>query len=606
MRLKWMLMLTVVALPSAIPTNAQSSDATENRNGAIIVSGSREERSSWREAETDHAVIYSNGSEKELTEVARNIEKLHFLLSLLTNKIGREKDIIKLKLYLVSNGDELDAMDLRNTRSAEGPFASIFPPSRYYDPREDGPVMAITRADQKITLERGVAISSLGDIITNPQNAPTAIGPANGASSTSAGPQVGFTTSGQLDGAAANEEAFIISPNARLYGSYAQHFLVSQFPAAYPRWYVEGFGQVFATVDADKEGMIEYGRHPEGYRAITDRFRRYPIAKILDGTYLGEAESRTRWTPASAWLLTHYLLFSERRGQLNAYLLAIKQGKSLAEAAGAFGDIAQLERDIAAYYSAKRFPYEQMTYPAERIAQPSLRSLTKGEAAFVKGRLELASRIEIPALAPAGPDAKLASKASKVQSAALKTRDAWLADLRRDAGRYGTNLQAQLLLAEAECRSDQYAGCNAAADRALALAPQNSDALVWKGTAQVQMGLALPEQSRAGAVRAGRATIAKANRQSPDAPLPLLAYYRSFSATETAAPDVAVAGLMKAVEAVPQAPKPRVELATALAARDLGDDARAALLPVANGAFDSPERGDAAKLLSNLPSSTEE
>ncbi|NWP89540.1 hypothetical protein, partial [Escherichia coli] len=77
---------------------------------------------------------------------------------------------------------------------------------------------------------------------------------------------------------AVNETAIPISAEGRIRAGYARHFLLSYFPNAYPRWYVDGFGEIFATLATEGAARMEYGRAPEGYRKVLDRYRRYPVA----------------------------------------------------------------------------------------------------------------------------------------------------------------------------------------------------------------------------------------------------------------------------------------------------------------------------------------
>ena len=576
--------LLLTALLPATVLNAQSQD--------ILVRGSREQPSDWREAETDHVIVVSDGSEAELARIAHNLERLHFLLSVLLNRVDRPDNSVKLRVTLVGDSSEFNAMDLANLRAQEGPYASAFVMQRYYDPREDGAVMAASRHDGKALLDRGVALAGiLPDLVrmtTAGATQPPGMAPLTGDSVST----VRF--SGDDPSAiAVNEVSVPISAEGRIYAGYARHYLLTQFPNAYPRWYVDGFGEIFATIVAREDGQIDYGRVPEGYTRVVERYRGVRIGDVLTGRYLTDEAAAKRWTPFHAWALAHMLFFSEtRRAQLNAYLAAVARGEPLDQAARAFGDLDQLQRELTAYDNGK-MPFERMTYPVERAPEPIVRRLTRGEAAFVKGRLELGARLNIP---PESAD----PKAAAARREAMRERDEWLARLRSDAARHPTNLEAQLLLAEAECRSGNADGCVAAANRALVIVPGNSDALAWKGTGQVQQALAGPAAERARRLKAARATIARANRADTESPIPLLAYYRSFADAGETPPDLAIIGLAKAVDAVPAAPGPRLMLGEALARRGDAAAARRALIPIANGAYDSPEAAKARALLASL------
>jgi hypothetical protein len=169
--------------------------------------------------------------------------------------------------------------------------------------------------------------------------------------------------------------------------------------------------------------------------------------------------------------------------------------------------------------------------------------------------------------------------------------------LRQDAGRWSGELGAQLLLAEAECRSENAAQCLAAAERAQALAPNDARAMVWKGTAMVKLAAAAPESEREERLVAARKVIAAANRADLEAVQPLLAYYQSFAVGGDKPPVTAIDGLQKAVGEVPSAPATRLQLATALADRGQTDIARMVIRPVASGPYDSPERAAARALI---------
>ncbi|MDG2533917.1 hypothetical protein P6144_09690 [Sphingomonas sp. HITSZ_GF] len=585
-----------------MPSVADAQDATPAPDSAIVVQGLRDKPSNWRQAETDHVVVISDGSEKDLARIAHNLERLHFLLSVLLNRVDRPDQTLKLRVTLVGDGAEFDAMDLRNLRYSPGPYARAFPVPAYYDPREDGAVFAASRFDQKAMLEPGQSLANiLPDLVraTTPAADPGAGAPGENpgtAAALSASYAGSLARFGRDDPMAlsVNELTVPLSAEGRIYAGYARHFLVTYFPHAYPRWYVDGFGEIFATLAIEGDTKIEYGRAPEGYRKILDKYARTPIADVLTGRTLRDRKAGERWTPFHAWALTHMLFFSnERKGQLHAYLATIAAGGSMEQAAAAFGDLARLQSELTAYDRGK-MPYEQMSYPADRAGEPIVRRLSEGEAAFVKGRLELGARIAVP---PASDGAKL----EKLRREAIARRDTWLKDLRRDAARYPANLDAQLLLAEAECRIGNGDACAAAASRALAIAPGNSDALAWQGSAQIAVALAAPAGQRIAKLKAARATIARANRANSESPLPLLTYYRSFADAGEPVPDVAIEGLMKARDLVPAAPAPKLMLGEALAGRGSAEAARQALIPVANGAYDSPEAAEARLVIAALP-----
>jgi tetratricopeptide (TPR) repeat protein len=403
------------------------------------------------------------------------------------------------------------------------------------------------------------------------------------------------------DDVTVNEISYAMTAEGRLYAGFARHYLMTYFPNAYPRWYLEGFGEMFATFYVASPSEIDYGQRPEGFSDVMHRYGRVPVRDILDGKYLDGKPSTTAWTPYHAWALVHLLFFSEEwQEPLHKYLQAVARGASEAEAAAALGDIDKLQKELAGY-RGKKVPYEKLTYPPERTPPPEVRQLEASEAALVRGRLELGARVEIPPAPPPGTDPKTAERMERNRAEALEERQAWLARLRDNAARYPKEASGQLLLAEAECRSDFADQCLAAAERALALLPKSPDATAWRGVALAKLAVAGPPAERERKLRAARKLIIKANRADPEAVQPLLGYYRSFTEAGEAPPQAAVAGLMKVVDSVPAAPAPRVMLGANLANQGDIDGAKRMLRPVAVGAYDSPEKPTAESILERLP-----
>jgi hypothetical protein len=256
----------------------------------------------------------------------------------------------------------------------------------------------------------------------------------------------------------------------------------------------------------------------------------------------------------------------------------------LKTAADALGSPVELQRAVNAY-RGRAVQAERMTFPVARTPAPTVRRLTRAEAGLIRGRLELGARIEVPA------------EEGRDRSTALARRAAWLARLRGNATRFPDLIENQLLLAEAECRSDNPDPCLAAADRVIAQAPTDTRALVWKGTALAGLAGRAPAVERPLRLEEARGFIARANRLDPDGILPLIAYYNSFAVAGAQASDLAVGGLYKVVQSSPAAPGPRLRLGKELIVRDFKDDARSTLLPVAHGPFATPEQPTAAALL---------
>jgi len=609
----WARLVASTAIFSLLLPQAALGASVPGAASEIVVTGARSKLSSWRQAETSHIVILSNGPESELIRLTRNLERLHFLISGLMGRGAVDDDTVKIRITLIGDAAQFDEMDLHNTRWQQGPYNDLFTIGRYYDPRTDGAVMASIGADQRVVVEhtsvnRESVAGVLSSIAMGPQagNSPADQANLRGEMMAAIGSMAanqGMRSRGDTD-ISFGEKAMMMSEESLLYAGYAQHFLLTYFPAAYPRWYLDGFGQIFATMAVKGDNVLEFGRAPDGTRAVMQSFGPYPIKDVLDDEYLTEKPHKTGWTPIHAWMLTHFLFFSDKyRPELRQYLAARAEGEDGATAAKVFGDQKQLAHELGSYF-LNRKPYLQVTYDGSKIEQPIVRRLRESEASFVKGRLELGARVELPPAPRADSSPEEAREMTRQREEALRQRDKWLVGLRRNAARWPNELEAQLLLAEAECRSGNPNECLAAAGRAAAIAPDDTRAMVWKGYAMVRQAVSQPPAIRNTTLASARDLIVRANQIDHEAIGPLMAYYASFADAGEAPSAAAMDGLQKAMEEVPSAPETRLTFATALAKRGQYDVARPVIMPVAAGAYDTPEKPAAKDLLAELNAAT--
>lgn len=550
----------------ASPALAQDQKAPPPAAGPdIVVQASPEGPSAWRRAESAHLVVTSKGSEAELRRITLNLERLYALMSRLYRRPAASDDTAKLHVTLIDTADFFKAMDLRNVRSAEGPYASTFAGQRYYDPREDGPVLAVARTDQIVKLS--TALAEDRDLQDSNE--------AGGDGESAGGVSSLLTT--------ANRPPIARAWEAVLYSAFAEHYLLTYVPAAYPRWYVDGVGALFSTLHVRRDGKLDYAEAPENYRQVFRAYGDVQVGDVLTGHYLTAAPARTRWTPYHAWLMAHFFLFSqlkpERARQFQQYMTAIQRGTPMAEAATVFGNLKRLQSEILGY-ADRTTEFARADAPADLGGDVLVNTLSRSSAAMIEERIELGAHFA--QTAPA--DATMAN-----------TRDtAWLAQLRTKVSVLPYNADALLIEAEAECRSGHADDCRAAAERVLEKAPRDVRALAWQGTALTQ--LALAAQDRATALVAARKPLERAIQIDPDAPLPAIAYYRSFADAGEAVPDAVLLGLAKVTRSVPAAPAPRLLLARELMRRGEADTARRVVAPVLYGAYDSPEKSAAEQM----------
>ncbi len=359
-------------------------------------------------------------------------------------------------------------------------------------------------------------------------------------------PQVQIST-GQLDP----------SMNTLLH-EYAHHFLISQSNFPTPRWLGEGSAEFFSAARFNTDGGLALGLPAtDNYLQImyADEVK---VEELLDPDVY---EKRRRQGFDSfygkSWALFHYLTFDpDRRGQLTRYLQLMTAGKTSREAAlEAFGDFGDLDKDLLRYLRKPRIM--SMVFQAGQLTTGAIevRRLSAGEAAMMPVRIR--------------------SRRGVNREEALEL----VTEARAIAARYPDDAAVLSALAEAEYDAGNDAEAIAAADKALALDPNQVNAYVQKGYALFRRALEAddPEAAYTEAV----APFLALNKIEPDHPLPLYFYHRSFGGRGRKPTATAVRGLERAAELAPFDLGLRMNLAVQQINDGRFDDARANLVPVA-------------------------
>lgn len=394
-----------------------------------------------------------------------------------------------------------------------------------------------------------------------------------------------------------------------LFHEYSHHYMLQYTPVAYPSWYVEGFAEIASTASFERKGAITFGKAASHRQYELDAGMSYPVAKMLDGTYLKDREKGRGWSYGDAWTLTHYLTFSDqRRGQLRAYLSAINAGKKMSEAALVFGDLGTLQREVTSYLAGRSFPYRAVPI-AEGSAGPiAVRDLGEAEAALIDMTIEAERRLALPSKSDdadakqADPKKGTAPKDDYDQrlAAAKQARAEWIAKLETIANRYSGETAGWLLLADARCSTEDYAACTAAADRALTISPNNERALVRKAEAMIGAARDLPPAERNPKIAIAQAMLIKANAADSNDPLALLWLYKSYGAMGQTADADGLAALLTVVQLIPQEDGPRLMLAQELMQRGRMRDARIILRPLAYSPHETSSSRLARKFLDQV------
>ncbi|MEY3703905.1 MAG: hypothetical protein RLZZ561_1525 [Pseudomonadota bacterium] len=357
-----------------------------------------------------------------------------------------------------------------------------------------------------------------------------------------------------------------------LFHEYAHHLMLQYFPAAYPAWYTEGFAEFYSTTrfKGDKIQVGLPARH-RAYQLLAEST--VPITKLLSNAVYELKREEIGNFYGRAWLLTHYLNFApERVGQMGTYLQLINDGRASLDAAQqAFGDIDVLHRDMQRYLTGNKISYMSSDFAGPVEIKPSVTALNPGFEATVMDRIRLRRGTR--------PD----------------EREPIAQRLRAAAAKFGDDAEVWTLLAEAELDADHFDAAIAAADKALALSPNLSRALLWRGLGTMRQLEVAGNQSPT-EWKAARSWIIRANRADTEDPMPLFENYRSFHRAGLAVPPIAIDGLAKATALVPQADRLRFAYANELARKGAFGDAARYLQPIAA----SPHGGPSARRVQQL------
>jgi tetratricopeptide (TPR) repeat protein len=359
-----------------------------------------------------------------------------------------------------------------------------------------------------------------------------------------------------------------------LYHEYTHHFMLQYLRNAYPAWYVEGFAELLSTARFNREGEISFGyvAHHRSFE-LTD-LPWTPTARMMAARTTDDDEAGVA-SYGQYWLVTHYLTFApERQGQLMNYIRLLNSGQTHEQALSAFpGGTRQLDIDVRNYQRRNRYAYQTVAIPADVMVQPALRVLRPGEAAIVEEVLQ----------------------AERPMSAAdhipIATR------VRAIAARYPDDPAVHILEGRLWRYAQRHTDAEASIDRALALAPDNVQALTLKGQIMLEGRAAANGSFDSDFVNEARRYIVRANRADPDDQRPLIAFFQSFRIIDQPVSDAALNGLYAASRLVPQDSGLRMEVAIELITRRNLPVARQMLAPLALSPHRSGAQAYALKLV---------
>jgi len=426
-------------------------------------------QAAWHEASSDHFLIYSDQKESDVRAFSERLERYHDAMRFLFNRPAEKPSPSnRVTIYAVNS-----ARDVRDLAGDDNKYLQGF-----YVPRAGGSLAII--------------------------------------------PEV---KTGRYE---------LSESEAVLLHEYAHHFLLSASARAYPLWFSEGYAEFFGTAKFDSDGSVGLGLSSKNRAYELALAKDVPIELMLD-TQAYQANKSRRYDSfyGQSWALYHMLHFSpERKGQMVAYLLALAQGKTEIEAATeAFGDLAQLDKDLASYLKQRKITTYKIPPKYLKTGAINVRQLNEAEAEMMPIRIR----------SKRGVDAE--------EAAAL------LPEARAVGAKYPGDPFVQSALAEAEFDAGNDKEAIAAADRAIAADPNRVNAHIQKGYALARM--APDAEDFDAAWQAARSQFVKVNRIENDNPIPLMQFYLSYRQQGMTPPEIAVQGLQRALELAPYDPQLR-------------------------------------------------
>ncbi len=374
------------------------------------------------------------------------------------------------------------------------------------------------------------------------------------------------SSNGNGDPRSAQSEASL-EPESILLHEYTHHFMFQYFPAAYPTWYSEGFAEFWGATRFGENGAVEVGLPAEHRFSTFQALGWLPIDRLLRIHNYREAGGFNVFLLyAEGWLLVRYTFeHPERQRQLQTYLRLINNGTEYAAAAQqAFPDLAAFNSELFSYAGTARF----------NVLHLNFRTIDVGPIAIsTPGPAEQALMLQEVKLSQGYPQREAVEFAAEVRGI---------------AARFPNDPFALRMVMETAYLAGDTAGAMDAANRLLAVEPNNARALATKGTIQVA-GLAAAHSREAAAWNAAREPLARAKRVAPRDPVVLRAFYRGYALQGALPPEDAQNALYDAMELAPSDGEIRYELARDFEQRRMIPEAIAIIRPEANS---FPHRGN--------------
>jgi len=280
----------------------------------------------WREASSDHFVIFAEEDEKEIRKYSDRLERYYSAMSaVLPSKDVQPSPSNRVTIYVVRSE--------RIVRKLYGSGSDARYVRGFYGPRAGGSLAIIPPIDV------GGSKASASELV--------------------------------------------------LMHEYAHHFMAENVPYLVPRWYGEGFAEYFATAKFESGGAVGLGLPAQHRANELFEGRDVSIERLLDSKlYKANKSNSYDNFYGRSWLLFHYLFTDdERRKQMVDYLNRLNAGEpELAAATAALGDLKELDKALDRYVK-QRMQYIRVAPEGLSVGPITVRRLSEGEAASMSVRI---------------------------------------------------------------------------------------------------------------------------------------------------------------------------------------------------------------------------
>jgi len=356
---------------------------------------------------------------------------------------------------------------------------------------------------------------------------------------------------------------------------YVHHFMLANFPYAYPAWLVEGYAEYFMTFTVDDKA-ITWGQHNPNRASWLVHGRWIPVSTLIS-SHRGDLRTRDEIAQfyAQGWALTHYFMATpERRAQLAAYLRAVGAG----------------EPSLTAMQKATGMTADQLHQALKRYVAGRLTYASVSPAQFPPGP------VTITTLSASADDLLLLSQRLKIGTRP-ENRAAIAEELRRAAAKHPGDPFAMVTLGHAELHFGDAAAGERVLTELLARHPDHVEGLQLMASARLTAARGAASLAEAKSLRGqARAFLGRAYKADPSAYYTLLLLGLSREPETDYPTDNDITTWVQAYNLAPQMPVIRVGLARALMQKGQFDQAIRILQPLANSPHGGASRTMAQQL----------